>query len=165
VNSVAQSPVLIGYATPYSALQDKTLSCLTQVISHLEYASLLRQRGFATGDDARDGPDPDSTPTAFLDAVRTQAMDELHEAAKEYGIVLKEVAVLDRNFKGQIAQTSELAFFASLLLLCSLPSLSKRRKFKMTNSSARQWTPSPLVRFKLKSRLPTLTERTRTVSR
>ncbi|ORY52173.1 hypothetical protein BCR35DRAFT_19376 [Leucosporidium creatinivorum] len=96
-----------GYATPYAAIQDKTLSCLTQVVSHLEYASLLRQRGFATGDDARDGPEPDSTPTAFLDAVRTQALDELHEAAKEYGIMLKEVAVLDRNFKGQIAQTMD----------------------------------------------------------
>ena len=44
-----------------------------------------------------DGTDPSS---AFLDALRTRAMDEMHEAALEYGIVLKDLAVIDRQFKG-----------------------------------------------------------------
>ena len=35
-----------------------------------------------------DGTDPSS---AFLDALRTRAMDEMHEAALEYGIVLKDL--------------------------------------------------------------------------
>jgi hypothetical protein len=35
-----------------------------------------------------------------LDALRTRAMDEMHEAALEYGIVLKDLAVIDRQFKG-----------------------------------------------------------------
>ena len=29
--------------------------------------------------------------SAFLDALRTRAMDEMHEAAFEYGIVLKDL--------------------------------------------------------------------------
>jgi hypothetical protein len=36
----------------------------------------------------------------FLDALRTNAMDDLHAAAIEYGIVLKDLAVIDRQFKG-----------------------------------------------------------------
>lgn len=63
-----------------------------------------------------DGNDPSS---AFLDALRTRAMDEMHEAALEYGIILKDLgmtafstrlklsltpilAVIDRQFKGEI---------------------------------------------------------------
>jgi regulator of protease activity HflC (stomatin/prohibitin superfamily) len=48
--------------------------------------------------------DPSS---AFLDALRTRAMDEMHEAALEYGIVLKDLAVIDRQFKGEIASTMD----------------------------------------------------------
>jgi len=51
-----------------------------------------------------DGSDPSS---AFLDALRTRAMDEMHEAALEYGIVLKDLAVIDRQFKGEIAATMD----------------------------------------------------------
>ena len=36
----------------------------------------------------------------FLDALRTHAMDDLHAAALEYGIILKDLAVIDRQFKG-----------------------------------------------------------------
>lgn len=36
----------------------------------------------------------------FLDALRTNAMDDLHAAAIEYGIILKDLAVIDRQFKG-----------------------------------------------------------------
>jgi hypothetical protein len=38
----------------------------------------------------------------FLDALRTHAMDDLHTAALEYGIILKDLAVIDRQFKGEI---------------------------------------------------------------
>lgn len=67
-----------------------------------------------------DGTDASS---AFLDALRTRAMDEMHEAALEYGIVLKDLgrflhrilrqmlisslAVIDRQFKGEIANTMD----------------------------------------------------------
>lgn len=37
-----------------------------------------------------DGNDPSS---AFLDALRTRAMDEMHDAALEYGIVLKDLGI------------------------------------------------------------------------
>lgn len=37
-----------------------------------------------------DGTDPSS---AFLDALRTRAMDEMHEAALDYGIVLKDLGM------------------------------------------------------------------------
>ena len=41
------------------------------------------------------GPDStepgDESSTAFLDALRTRAMDEMHFAALEYGIILKDL--------------------------------------------------------------------------
>lgn len=51
-----------------------------------------------------DGSDPSS---AFLDALRTRAMDDMHIAALDYGIVLKDLAVIDRQFKGEIAATMD----------------------------------------------------------
>ena len=45
--------------------------------------------------------------SAFLDALRTRALDELVEASTEYGIVLKDLAVIDRQFKGDIAATMD----------------------------------------------------------
>jgi hypothetical protein len=57
---------------------------------------MVKQRSLGP-DNLEDGTDPSS---AFLDALRTRAMDEMHEAALEYGIVLKDLAVIDRQFKG-----------------------------------------------------------------
>jgi hypothetical protein len=76
-----------GYETPYDALRDKTQSILTQVIAHLDYSSMVKQRNLGP-DNMEDGSDPSS---AFLDALRTRAMDEMHEAALEYGIILKDL--------------------------------------------------------------------------
>ncbi|KAG6841581.1 hypothetical protein H0H93_004207, partial [Arthromyces matolae] len=59
----------------------------------------VKQRSFGSND-AESSKDPSS---AFVDALRSRAMDELHEAALEYGIVLKDLAVIDRRFKGEIA--------------------------------------------------------------
>jgi hypothetical protein len=56
---------------------------------------MVKQRSF--GPDMDDGTDASS---AFLDALRTRAMDDLHLAALEYGIILKDLAVIDRQFKG-----------------------------------------------------------------
>jgi hypothetical protein len=57
------------------------------------------------------GPDNmevnDDSSSAFLDALRTRALDDLHIAALEYGIVLKDLAVIDRQFKGEIAATMD----------------------------------------------------------
>lgn len=80
---------------------------------------MVKQRNIG-GDhlQSNEGNDPSA---AFLDALRTQAMDELHQAALEYGIVLKDLgkflteleeafnakytssAVIDRQFKGDVA--------------------------------------------------------------
>ncbi|TFK42936.1 hypothetical protein BDQ12DRAFT_677046 [Crucibulum laeve] len=92
-----------GYNTPYDALRDKTQSILTQIVAHLDYSSMVKQRSLGP-DNMEDGSDPSS---AFLDALRTRAMDEMHEAALEYGIVLKDLAVIDRQFKGEIAATMD----------------------------------------------------------
>lgn len=67
----------------------------------VDYSSMVKQRSLG-GDHLDDGTDPSS---AFLDALRTRAMDDLHEAALEYGIVLKDLAVIDRQFKGAFIQT------------------------------------------------------------
>ncbi|KAJ7349461.1 hypothetical protein DFH08DRAFT_865461 [Mycena albidolilacea] len=92
-----------GYTTPYDALRDKTQSILTQIVAHLDYSSMVKQRTLGPGN-IEDGNDPSSQ---FLDSLRTQAMDEMHEAALEYGIVLKDLAVIDRQFKGDIATTMD----------------------------------------------------------
>lgn len=73
-----------GYTTPYDALRDKTQSILTQIVAHLDYSAMVKQRSF--------GPDmQEDASSAFLDALRTRAMDEMHEAALEYGIILKDL--------------------------------------------------------------------------
>ncbi|KAI0692907.1 band 7 domain-containing protein [Cytidiella melzeri] len=92
-----------GYITPYDALRDKTQSILTQIVAHLDYSSMVKQRSLGP-DNMDDGTDASS---AFLDALRTRAMDDLHSAALEYGIVLKDLAVIDRQFKGDIAHTMD----------------------------------------------------------
>ncbi len=76
-----------GYHTPYEALRDKTQSILTQIVAHLDYSSMVKQRSLGP-DNMEDGTDPSSP---FLDALRTRAMDDMHEAALEYGIVLKDL--------------------------------------------------------------------------
>jgi hypothetical protein len=47
-----------------------------------------------------DGVEDSESSSQFLDALRTHAMDDLHNAALEYGIILKDLAVIDRQFKG-----------------------------------------------------------------
>ncbi|KAH9170108.1 hypothetical protein EDB89DRAFT_2072398 [Lactarius sanguifluus] len=91
-----------GYETPYDALRDKTQSILTQIVAHLDYSSMVKQRSIG-GDSVEDPEDP----SQFLDALRTHAMNDLHAAALEYGITLKDLAVIDRQFKGEIASTMD----------------------------------------------------------
>ena len=57
---------------------------------------MVKQRSLGP-DNLDDGSDASS---AFLDALRTRAMDDLHLAALEYGIIMKDLAVIDRQFKG-----------------------------------------------------------------
>ncbi|KAJ7135020.1 hypothetical protein C8R43DRAFT_1021950 [Mycena crocata] len=92
-----------GYNTPYDALRDKTQSILTQIVSHLDYSSMIKQRTLGPGN----LEEPNDPSSQFLDSLRTQALDEMHEAALEYGIVLKDLAVIDRQFKGEIARTMD----------------------------------------------------------
>ncbi|KAG0691525.1 hypothetical protein DFH29DRAFT_1018849, partial [Suillus ampliporus] len=82
-----------GHHTPYDALRDKTQSILTQIVAHLDYSSMVKQRSLGP-DNLDDGTDPSS---AFLDALRTRAMDEMHEAALEYGIILKDLGSVTRE--------------------------------------------------------------------
>ena len=96
--------------------RDKTQSILTQIVAHcalitsrslntrlltlvcppVDYSSMVKQRSLGP-DNLDDGSDASS---AFLDALRTRAMDDLHLAALEYGIIMKDLAVIDRQFKG-----------------------------------------------------------------
>lgn len=102
-----------GYETPYDALRDKTQSILTQIVAHrmksptqargcsnlfclVDYSSMVKQRSIG-GDGLEEG----ESSSQFLDALRTHAMDDLHTAALEYGIILKDLAVIDRQFKGE----------------------------------------------------------------
>jgi hypothetical protein len=57
---------------------------------------MVKQRSLA-GDSVEEA----ESSSQFLDALRTHAMDDLHAAALEYGITLKDLAVIDRQFKGE----------------------------------------------------------------
>jgi len=86
-----------------TSLRDKTQSILTQVVSHLDYSAMIKQRQIGP-DMMEENTDSNS---AFLDALRARALDDLMEASTEYGIVLKDLAVIDRQFKGDIAATMD----------------------------------------------------------
>lgn len=68
---------------------------------------MVKQRSLGP-DNLDDGTDGSS---AFLDALRTRAMDDLHEAALEYGIHMKDLAVIDRQFKGKLLFVFKLLYF------------------------------------------------------
>ncbi len=56
----------------------------------MDYSSTLKQRSF--GADSIESGDDAALP--FLDALRTRAMDEMHLAALQYGIVLRDLGEL-----------------------------------------------------------------------
>lgn len=60
---------------------------LMQTRPLVDYSSMVKQRSLGPNN-IEDGSDASS---AFLDALRTGAMDDLHHAALEYGIVLKDL--------------------------------------------------------------------------
>lgn len=93
-----------GYPTPFDALQDKARSILTQIVAHLDYSTMARTRNAAP--DLHDGED--DAGAVFVSAVRTQAIDELKVIAREYGIKLEDLAIIDRKFKGEIAAKLDL---------------------------------------------------------
>ena len=68
----------------------------------------------------------------FLDALRTHAMDDLHTAALEYGIILKDLAVIDRQFKG--------AFYKFMLSLSRFGAEHQTFFFLSKARSPAQWT-------------------------
>jgi hypothetical protein len=85
-----------------------------------------------------DGMEEPESSSQFLDALRTHAMDDLHTAALEYGIILKDLAVIDRQFKGETLSRQ----------FCDQP---------LTRSQVRspaQWTSSPNALCKPRWRLP-----------
>lgn len=89
-----------GYPTPFDALQDKARSILTQIVAHLDYSTMARTRNAAP--ELHEGEDGDAG-AVFVSAVRTQAIDDLKVVAREYGIKLEDLAIIDRKFKGEIA--------------------------------------------------------------
>jgi hypothetical protein len=72
----------------------------------VDYSSMVKQRSLAAGDAIEE---PESS-SQFLDALRTHAMDDLHAAALEYGITLKDLAVIDRQFKGEPSRYSPMTY-------------------------------------------------------
>ncbi|KAI0246093.1 band 7 domain-containing protein [Lactifluus subvellereus] len=89
-----------GYETPYDALRDKTQSILTQIAARLDYSSMVKQR--TLGGDSVEEMEGSSQ---FLDVLITRTVGDLHTAALEYGITLKDLAVIDRQFEGETVST------------------------------------------------------------
>ncbi|KAK0544385.1 hypothetical protein OC846_006092 [Tilletia horrida] len=90
-----------NYATPFDALNDQVQSILVNVMSHLAYSQMVKQRTLGT--EMSTGGEEE----AFLDALRTRCLDDLSVAAKGYGIELRDLAVVDRRFIGSVASNME----------------------------------------------------------
>ncbi|KAK0524542.1 hypothetical protein OC835_005885 [Tilletia horrida] len=98
------TPLLLAatnYESPYEALSDQVQSILVNVMSHLAYAQMAKQR--TLGAEMSTGGEDE----AFLDALRTRCLDDLSVAAKSYGIELRDLAVVDRRFLGSVAANIE----------------------------------------------------------
>ncbi|KAG9316074.1 hypothetical protein JVU11DRAFT_3744 [Chiua virens] len=90
---------ILGYSTPYDALRDKAQSILMNIAAHLSYSSMMKQSSLGP-DNVDDGTHPASI---FRDTLRGRAMDEMHNAASECGIDLMDFAIVNRQFRGDIA--------------------------------------------------------------
>jgi hypothetical protein len=91
---------------------------------------MIKQRSLAG--DSIEEPESSSS-SQFLDALRTHAMDDLHAAALEYGITLKDLAVIDRQFKGEPSRYSSMT--------CRLPWLRRDREHDGQTHQARFASP------------------------
>ncbi|KAI9462758.1 hypothetical protein F5148DRAFT_949778, partial [Russula earlei] len=69
---------------------------------HFDYSSIVNQRSL--GGDAMEDTE---NPSQFLDALGIHATDNLYTAALEYGINLKDLAIIDRYISGEIASTMD----------------------------------------------------------
>ena len=67
--------------------------CADIVAWLVDYSSMVKQRSLGP-DNMDDGSDASS---AFLDALRTRAMDDLHHAALEYGIIMKDLGAFGQG--------------------------------------------------------------------
>lgn len=111
------------------ASRDKTQSILTQIVAHLDYSAMVKQRSLGP-DNMEDGNDPSS---AFLDALRTRAMDEMHEASLDYGKYISSRCLeFDIDFPPRYCIEGD--SYVSRLVLCLLMS-SKRTLPSSTGSS------------------------------
>ena len=100
---------------------------------------MVKQRSLGP-DNMDDGSDASS---AFLDALRTRAMDDLHHAALEYGIIMKDLGALGKDCS---------IIFRHELMESYVRQPSSTGSSRAT--SRRPWTSSPPVRSRHRSRLP-----------
>jgi len=91
-----------GYNTPFEALKDNTQSILRQIVAHFDYGAMMKQRLLSL-DNMEDTKDP----SPFLETWETQAVDEMRSRSSDYGIKLKDLAIIDRQFKGEIPSTMD----------------------------------------------------------
>ena len=94
------------------------------------------------------GPDTmeqggDDVSAAFLDALRTRAMDEMHLAALEYGIILKDLGALPLPSRCEVN-----------LLLTTMSDTQPSSTGSSRVRSRRPWTSSRRVRYRRRSRPP-----------
>ena len=61
----------------------------------VDYSAMVKHRSL---EPRKDGSA--DVASEFLDTLRTRAMDDLRLAALEYGIILKDLTIIDRQFKG-----------------------------------------------------------------
>lgn len=83
--------MMYGYETLYDVLWDKTQSILTQISMQSKHFILHVSHN---SDDSEGS-------LQIFDALTTHAMDNLHTAALKYGIIVKDLAVINKQFKGQ----------------------------------------------------------------
>lgn len=95
-------PLLLtrNYEDPFQALSNPAQTAVNSVVSRLSYQQFMRAKKMG-------GDIPDTDHTNWVEAFKTECLQELMEQATTYGIIVESFDVLDRNLEGDLGKDLE----------------------------------------------------------
>ncbi|KAI8585339.1 hypothetical protein BDZ88DRAFT_401219 [Geranomyces variabilis] len=95
-------PLLLtrNYEDPFQALSNPAQTAVNSVVSRLSYQQFMRAKKMG-------GDVPDTDVTTWVEAFKTECMQELRHQASTYGIVVESFDVLDRSLEGDLGKDLE----------------------------------------------------------
>ncbi|KAJ3167476.1 hypothetical protein HDU87_001681, partial [Geranomyces variabilis] len=95
-------PLLLtrNYEDPFQALSNPAQTAVNSVVSRLSYQQFMRAKKMG-------GDVPDTDVTTWVEAFKTECLQELMHQATTYGIVVESFDVLDRSLEGDLGKDLE----------------------------------------------------------